>query len=268
MISNPTDRLRHWDTYVAIGDSTTEGLWDVRADGSLGGWADRLAAKLSARRAVIAMPPLNYANLAVRGRTMEPILREQLPHAVSLGADLISITAGGNDIVRPRVNVNRLARQMEEAVRQLRQHNIDVLLVTSSDPSGSPLIELTRSRVSAFNASLWSIAQRYECGVVDQWGLKPLQTWNAWADDRFHLTARGHEIVANAALVGLGLAPDDPHYADVPDEWRRALAGPPPSHWRWIKEHVAPWVARHARGLSSGTGRVAKRPVPTPTNSP
>lgn len=267
MISNPSDRLRHWDTYVAIGDSTTEGLWDVRADGSLGGWADRLADKLTQRRLALGLPAVNYANLAIRGRTMVPIMAEQLPQAIRLGANLVSITAGGNDMVRLHVNVPHLVATLERAVVELRRRHIDVLLVTSSDPAGSPLIELTRSRVSAFNASMWSIALRHGCGVVDQWGLKPLQTWNAWADDRFHLTARGHEIVANAALVGLGFAPDDPHYADVPDEWRRALAEPPPSHWRWIKEHAAPWVARHARGRSSGTGRVAKRPVPTPTNT-
>lgn len=267
MISQPHERLRAWNTYVAIGDSTTEGLWDIRPDGSLGGWADRLAYKLSTRRLRDGLPPLNYANLAIRGRTMEPIFREQLSRAVSLGADLISITAGGNDMVRPRADINRLARQMEAAVRQLRERDIDVLLVTSSDPDGSPLIELTRRRVTAFNSSLWSIAQRYGCGVVDQWGLKPLQTWRGWADDRFHLTPETHEIVANAALVGLGLTPDNPDYWRIPDSWQPALHEPSPSHIAWFIHHVVPWMARHARGRSSGTGRVPKRPQPTPVTA-
>ena len=50
-------------SFVALGDSFTEGLGDFTADdGGYRGWADRFAEQLAA-----AQPGLRYANLAVRG---------------------------------------------------------------------------------------------------------------------------------------------------------------------------------------------------------
>ena len=65
----------HYDSYVALGDSFTEGLDDRWPDGSFRGWADLVAAELAARS-----PGFAYANLAVRGRRLGQI-REQLPAA-------------------------------------------------------------------------------------------------------------------------------------------------------------------------------------------
>ena len=74
--------------YVALGDSTTEGLMDVHADGvSFRGWADRLAEQLAT-----ANPDLLYANLAIRGRKLPQIRAEQLEPALALEPDPVSYT--------------------------------------------------------------------------------------------------------------------------------------------------------------------------------
>ena len=85
------------------------------------------------------------------------------------------------------------------------------------------------------------------------------------ADCRIHLTPAGHERVAQAALVGLGLAPDTPDWDDpltplppLPLPQRLAQDG------RWARDHLSPWVGRHLRGRSSGDGRPPKRPTLTP----
>src|SRR5262245_28619494 len=85
-------------SFVALGDSFTEGLDDPRADqeGYLG-WADRFAAMLAAQR-----PGLRYANLAVRGKTLGQVADEQVPQAIAMAPDLVSLAAGGNDLLRPR----------------------------------------------------------------------------------------------------------------------------------------------------------------------
>ncbi|MEI2643707.1 MAG: hypothetical protein V9G10_15700 [Candidatus Nanopelagicales bacterium] len=60
---------------VCIGDSFTEGLCDVtRPDGEYLGWADRVAA---------ALAPVEYANLAVRGKLFDQILADQVPVALA-----------------------------------------------------------------------------------------------------------------------------------------------------------------------------------------
>lgn len=258
-----------WHTYVAVGDSASEGLWDLDEAGNLWGWTDRLAYHLAER---VAADPhcqgpslghtLRYANLAIRGQLMSQILATQVPQAIRMGADLVSITAGGNDMLRPNVSVARLSARLASAVKELRSRGIDVLLVTSSDPAGSPFIEATRGRVTAFNASLWSIARRYDCAVVDQWGLPALRTWPAWSEDRLHLAPTAHALVARAALLSLGFDVDRESLYQVPSGWEDRAATHP-SDWTWLQRHALPWAKRHLRGRSSGDGRTAKRPVPT-----
>ena len=85
-------------SFVAVGDSFTEGLDDPRADqaGYLG-WADRFAQTLAAEQ-----PGLRYANLAVRGKLLGQVAAEQVPRAIAMAPDLVSLAAGGNDMLRLR----------------------------------------------------------------------------------------------------------------------------------------------------------------------
>ena len=124
-----------WQRYVAIGDSFTEGMVDpdpVQPDAFVG-WADRLAASLDAYAAA-AGRDFAYANLAVRGRKLDDIVGPQLEAAVAMGPDLVSMVGGGNDILRPSVDLDILAGWLEEAVIRLRASGADVLLATSGWP--------------------------------------------------------------------------------------------------------------------------------------
>lgn len=278
-----------WRRYIAVGDSMTEGLWDPYPDAGEGrpaagppaagppaadplgagvevrlrGWADRLALALSERQLVDGGARLEYANLAVRGRLLGPILDEQLPAALEAGADLVSVVGGGNDLLRPNADPDRLAARLERGVRTARAAGADVLLATGTDTRRAPLLAAIRPKVAVYNAHIWSIARRNGAAVLDVWGLRALQDWRMWAEDRIHLSPEGHHRVAQAALVALGLTPDDaawlrplPPGTPVPvrEQWRTDAA--------WLRREVGPWAARHLRGRSSGDGRVAKRPVP------
>ncbi len=258
-----------WTRYVALGDSFTEGLWDA-PDGQnapMRGWADLLATRLSARRIAAGTPPLEYANLAVRGRLLRPIVDDQVPAALAMGPDLVSIVGGGNDLLRPDGNPDRLAALLEAAVARLRAAGADVLLATGFDTAESPVVRLTRSKVGLYNTMIWSIAHRHGAHVLDLWGMRSLRDWRMWAEDRIHLTTAGHERVAQAALVALGLEPDDP-------AWDDPLTPLPPvpvldrarSNAYWLRVHAAPWATRRLRRRSSGDGRAAKRPIPVPVD--
>ncbi len=256
-----------WGRYVAVGDSFTEGLWDAPdgQDAPQRGWADQLASHLSRRRAAAGLPPLEYANLAVRGRLMRPILHEQVPAALELRPDLVSVIGGGNDMLRPSVDVDRLAADLEEVVARVRATGADVLLGTGFDARESPLVKATRARVGVYNAHVWSIARRQGAYVLDTWGMRSLLDWRMWAADRIHMTTEGHTRVAQAALVALGLPPeradwDDP-LAPLPAVPRLDKAR---ADARWFREHAYPWATRRLRGRSSGDARMPKRPVPAP----
>ncbi|MGW3472684.1 SGNH/GDSL hydrolase family protein [Saccharopolyspora sp. NPDC000995] len=73
-----------WDSFVALGDSFTEGLADTDPAGGFRGWADRLVEHLTAQN-----PELRYANLAVRGKLIRQIVADQVPQAVELRPALV-----------------------------------------------------------------------------------------------------------------------------------------------------------------------------------
>lgn len=79
--------------YVALGDSQTEGLWDGDDTVGLRGFADRLAEELDRLH-----PGLAYANLAIRGRRIRDVLHEQLPQALAMEPDLVTVCVGMNDV--------------------------------------------------------------------------------------------------------------------------------------------------------------------------
>ena len=248
-----------WQRYVAIGDSFTEGVGDPVAEDAVRGWADRLAEHLSA-----AQDGLEYANLAIRGRLLGRVLDEQLPAAVALQPDLVSIVAGGNDLLRPGADPDGLAAAMEEAVTAVRATGADVLLATGVDPRQTPLIGRTRGRSATYNAHLWSIAARHGARVLDQWGAAWVQDRRMWDADRLHLNAEGHRRTALAAAAVLGVEVD-PGWAvpldPEPPLARRARLG---QEAAWVRSFVVPWVGRRLRGRSSGDGRAAKRPAALP----
>ena len=248
-------------SFVALGDSFTEGLDDPRADrGGYLGWADRFAQMLAAEQ-----PGLRYANLAVRGKLLGQVAAEQVPQAIAMAPDLVSLAAGGNDLLRVRSDPDALAQTFDEVVRTLLMAGCRVLIFTGFDPR-FPVLRLIRGKVAAYNMHLRAIADRHGCDVVDLWSMTVLCDPRAWSADRLHLTPDGHRRVALRACEVLGV--------DVTEDWREpwpALDSPSASGraaWlaarrmdlRWGRDHAAPWVARRVRGISSGDNVDPKRP--------
>lgn len=253
---------RAWTRYVAVGDSFTEGMSDAdpAAEDSYIGWADRLAALLSAHS-----EEFSYANVAIRGRKIDDITTRQVDAALALEPDLVSMVGGGNDILRPKADVDALAAKLEAAVERIRATGADVLLATPSDPVGAPIIERTRPRAAVFLAHIWTIAERHGCYVLNQWSFDFLKDWRMWAPDRIHMTEEGHRRVALAAYETLGHAPEAA-------DWRVPLPPQPKSgridalrdNAAWARGYAAPWVQRRLQGRSSGDGIEPKRPSLSP----
>src|SRR6185437_11944444 len=199
------------DTFVAIGDSFTEGLEDHAPGGGLRGWADMVAAALAAQR-----PGFRYANLAIRGKRLGQVAAEQVPRAVEMAPDLVSLAAGGNDILCGD-DVDTLAAGFEPAVAKLQSAGCRVLIFTGFDPRMFPVIRLLRGRIAAYNMHLRGIADEHGCDLVDLWSMRALKDTRAWSPDRLHLTTEGHRQVARRACEVLGIPADE--------DWR---VPPPP----------------------------------------
>jgi lysophospholipase L1-like esterase len=256
-------------SFVAIGDSFTEGLNDVASSGGFRGWADRLAGLLAAE-----YPGLRYANLGIRGKLLRQIVAEQVPAAAAMSPGLVSLAGGGNDTLRPGSDPDTLAELFDAGVARLQGAGARILIFTVCDPAAVPVIRLLRGRIAAYNMHLRAIADARGCYLVDLWSMRFLRSPDAWSPDRLHLTAQSHQRVALRASEVLGLP--------VTDDWRApfAAAGLAPAapavgavamtraDWlaarrqdaRWAREYLAPWVKRRLHGTSSGDGLTAKRP--------
>ena len=249
--------MRAVGSFVAIGDSFTEGYGDYYPDGSCQGWADRFAGLLGA-----VSPGLTYANLAIRGKLLRQVIDEQVPLAVTLRPGLISLAAGGNDLLRPKADPDALADLFEQAVAELVSAGGQVLLFSGFDPAGLPLMRLIRGKCLVYNARIADIARRHGCLHVDLWSMRVLADPRLWCADRLHLGPDGHRRVALHVAETAGLA--------VTQDWREPLgpdpAGPP--GWlrarrqdlEWARTYAAPWIQRRLKGVSSGDGLPPKRP--------
>jgi lysophospholipase L1-like esterase len=244
-------------SFVALGDSFTEGLGDPYEDGSLQGWADRFARELAA-----AAAELRYANLAIRGKLVRQVAAEQVPVAAALAPDLVSLAAGGNDLLRRKADPDALAATFEQAVASLRGAGSRVMVFTGFDPGHFPVLRLIRGRAAAFNERVGDVVRRHDCLHVDLWSMDVLADPRMWSSDRLHLAAEGHRRVALRAceVAGLPVAADwrDPLPADGAADvgWLVARR----QDLRWAREYAGPWVQRRLRGVSSGDGMAAKRP--------
>ena len=194
-------------SFVALGDSFTEGMNDLVAGGAVRGWADRLAEVLAKRD-----PGFRYANLAVRGKLLRQIVSDQVPAAVSLLEEaatpaLVSIAGGGNDLLRPGADPDTLAELFDAAVARLGQTGARVLLFTGFDPRAFWLMGLLRGKIAAYNMHLRAIADARGCALVDLWGMRFLTRPDAWSADRLHLTSESHRQIAERAAEVLDVLP-------------------------------------------------------------
>ncbi|GAA4819275.1 SGNH/GDSL hydrolase family protein [Nocardioides caeni] len=245
--------------YVALGDSFTEGVGDPDPDRPNGwrGWADRFAEALAADAAT-AGHDFGYANLAIRGRKLPAILAEQIDPAIALGPDLVSIHGGGNDVLRPKVDLDALAASYDDAVGRLAASGAHVVMFTIADTGNSGVMKVIRGRTAIFNEWAREIAEKHGATLVDMWRMRGWTVEEIMNEDRLHLNAVGHQSIAIAVADALGLQHDLQPLPPVdlpvltPREQRAANVA-------WARGHLAPWVHRRVTGRSSGDGVAPKR---------
>ncbi|MGM1063714.1 SGNH/GDSL hydrolase family protein [Saccharothrix sp. Mg75] len=241
--------------YAAIGDSFTEGLGDDLPDGSSRGWADLVATGLAAARG----EAVEYANLAVRGRLLAPIVGEQLDAALALDPPptMITLNGGGNDMMRPGVDEGQLVELTGRAVRRCLDAGVRLVLLSGADPSERlPFGRTVHRRGVALTAAVAELASRHDLTFVDVFNDVEIRRPGYWSPDRLHLNAAGHRRVAALVLSALGHATE----AEVLDPDPPARRGPL-AEARYYREHVLPWLTRRLRGRSSGDDRAGKHPA-------
>lgn len=249
---------RSYSRYVAIGDSSTEGLDDPDGHGGYRGWANRLALHVANAQDV----PLLYANLAIRGRTTPAVHAEQLTPALTMRPDLVTVFSGVNDIVRRRYDADDVVWHMHEMFLAFIDAGATVLTITMPDLSEvAPIARLVQRRLLDLNARVRAVCAQTGVHCVDLANVPVTRDLRLWSGDRLHANSQGHARIAEALAQALGLPGHDAWAVPLPSAPSPTLVRRIGGEVRWVGEHFAPWVWRHARGISSGDGRQPKRPV-------
>ena len=247
--------------YVAIGDSSTEGLDDPDGAGGYRGWADRLAEHVAS-----AHPGLLYANLAVRGRSAGEIRATQLAPAIAMQPDLATVVGGMNDLLRRRFDPARVAGEVGAMVHGLRAIGATVITFTIPDVSRRMRLggALT-ARTAALNDELRRMAAAARALLLDLAALELAHDPRMWAVDRIHGNSEGHARIGEQLAHMLDIAGCEPGL-------HRPIAPPPARRRReilvedasWIARFVAPWAWRRLRGRTTGDGIEPKQPQLAP----
>jgi lysophospholipase L1-like esterase len=250
--------------YVALGDSTTEGLDDPDGAGGYRGWADRLAERIAAQHG-----GLTYANLGIRGRCARQIKDEQLAPALALRPDLATVVAGMNDLLRGGFDARAVAAEVAQMQQALIAGGAVVITFTIPDIARrlaiSPIARVLSARTQLLNTELRRVSAASGARVLDLAAIPVACDPRMWSRDRLHANAAGHARIAEALAYLLELPGSDAR-------WREPLPAPDAvglrarlaEHAAWSRDYLMPWLWRRVLGKSAGDQRTAKQPQLTP----
>ncbi|MDL9937122.1 SGNH/GDSL hydrolase family protein [Gordonia sp. ABSL1-1] len=247
-----------YKNFVALGDSFTEGVGDPDATrpNGLRGWADRVAEQLA-----VTSPELTYANLAIRGRLLDQIIDEQIDAAIALHPDLVTIYAGGNDLMRPSLDIDAMIARYDAALGKLAATGAQVVVFSAYDSGWAPVFGRMRPRAAVYNELLREVVDRHGLTLLDFWRLDGYDDYRMWDTDRLHMSALGHERMAAEVLDVLDVA----HAINPVALEPQPGTGSRLDHYRteaeWVRTFLVPWISRRVRGVSSGDGIAPRWPA-------
>ncbi|QXQ11942.1 SGNH/GDSL hydrolase family protein [Paeniglutamicibacter sp. Y32M11] len=243
--------------YVALGDSFTEGVGDFskRRPNGVRGWADRVAETLASDS-----PGWEYANLAIRSKRLRHIIAEQLEPAIKMEPTLITLYAGGNDVMDFGTKIADILAEYEFMVQRLAETGATLVLFTGYDVEVSPILGPLRRKNHAYNDGVRLIAAKYGAILVDYANFSAYATSRMWGPDRLHMSKAGHKYLAARVLdvlaVPHGITHKNKRTAELSVRQRAK------EHRVWITEWVLPLFGRKLRGTTLGDALSPRWPEP------
>jgi lysophospholipase L1-like esterase len=247
--------------YVALGDSSTEGLDDPDGRGGFRGWSTRLAEGIAGGQG-----RLLYANLAVRGYTTRQILETQLEPALAMRPDLVTLFSGTNDVTRRRFDAAQIGADIETMQRAFIGQG--ATLLTLSVPDLTPVMPGARwfaTRVERLNQILRDISARTGALLIDLAEYPVARDPRLMSEDRLHANALGHQRIAAAMAQALRLPGSNSDWSlPLPQSPAASFAASLQSDLHWCRSYLLPWLWRQMLGRSLGDGRAPTRPLLRP----
>ncbi|MER6805711.1 MULTISPECIES: SGNH/GDSL hydrolase family protein [Streptomyces] len=230
--------------FVALGDSLTEGVGD-RVGGGWRGWAALLAESLGPE-------PARFTNLAVSGAQTRDVLEGQLPAALALRPDLVSVVVGVNDTLRRTFDIRAVAARLDQVYAACTGQGAVLLTACLPDPGavlGLPgaLARPLARRQRAVNTVVHALSDRYGAVHLHACEGDWITDRAMWSADRLHPGEPGHRQLAlrfHALLAARGVAT-----GPAPSPEPESPAPTPTASLWWLATAGTGWVARRCTDL-------------------
>lgn len=201
-------------SYVAIGDSLSEGVSDWgRGDRSIG-FAARLAGLLSQTTS-----EFQFTNLGTGGARVADLLHRQADRAIAIQPDLLTVVVGANDV--PTTPADQFARDYRALLTKLGA-GVHGLIVVANIPNFAHLLPaqyapygaLVTQRVQSLNQVIKEVAAHTNALLVDLQDAPETRDPRNVSSDGVHPNARGYRAITREFVrvlnsVGIALAPPE-----------------------------------------------------------
>ncbi|MDT3438103.1 SGNH/GDSL hydrolase family protein [Pseudofrankia sp. BMG5.37] len=192
-----------WKRIAVIGDSISAGVREVVPGYQDLSWVDRISAVL--RR---IHPDFDEIRLARRDVTLAEIRRAQLPPALDFAPDLVFLSGGGNDFIRPGFDPVVARAELTEIVSGVRGSGADILTIGMLDISragvvserfAGPIGEATRilTRITR------EVSQEHGAIFVSFTDHPLCADPGLYCGDKLHLNCRGQAFEATEKMCAL-----------------------------------------------------------------
>ncbi|MEV6322358.1 SGNH/GDSL hydrolase family protein [Nocardia sp. NPDC051787] len=184
-----------WRRYAVLGDSIAQGVGDPSPGYEPVGWADRVAAVLTAAR-----PDLAYLNTGRIGATSAQVIAEQLPSVLEFQPDLVHLSCGGNDLFLPGGDIAGLRENLDTLFGTLARTGAQVVTFTLADVweiERMALMRPMRDRMAALNDLVRELAARYDALLLELWDHPLRLRADLMSADLIHFSTSGHAVLAS-----------------------------------------------------------------------
>jgi len=190
--------------YVALGDSTVEGVGASRPDLN---YVGRLHAKLRAR-----YPNARLTNLGVGGATSADVTTRQLDRAIKFRPGLVTLSIGPNDITKG-MSVARYEQNLDAILGRLRRETLALIVVNllpdlAVTPrfANGPQADIVSRETVQFNEALARKGREHGVALVDLYLPSqeevPRQPMLLWRDG-YHPSDAGYSRWAELMWEGI-----------------------------------------------------------------
>jgi len=199
--------------YLVLGDSVALGKGSVKEDRGYGYWV----AEYLKREGI----EVHLDNLAVSGQTSDQLLQSLEDRdllAKIRQSDLISITIGGNDLLKAVLRhgnpfdalmdfqhiQKRYLDNLQSILERIRRHNpqAPVLITSLYNPvePEEPYFPIARKLLQKWNAGMKKVVHAYPAAAVIDVDRRLLPDNRNWLADEIHPNDRGYQLMAEGML--------------------------------------------------------------------